>query len=311
MNLYDACPGRRIQRGGIPLKRILTCFLPLGIPLLIFRLGTLRHTDPGTGYYLGGHPVLCIAVLCFLILFCLAFALLAKREADRTAIDIPFLQSVFQKAPLVLSAALSILLILFRVPQVLSGERIQTILLLIYLVFHGLAAWSFLIIAFDLPEGPATLSDLLDAAPAAAFASELLLRYSVSPINLHDSVSVLRVICACALAMGWLRAASSLIGSDRKAFAVSAGTGLFAFFCCTVFQLPELPLLRCFSAADNLELMLQSAASVALLIFLSCMIPLPASGSEKMIFRKDETELPDRNPNHLTDTPVSSINTEE
>ncbi len=293
------------------MKRILTCFLPLGIPLLIFRLAMLRNTDPRTGYYLGDHLLLCIAVLCFLFLFCLAFALFAKREADRSSIDIPYLQSVFQKAPLVLSATLSVLLMLFRVPQVFSGERIQTILLLIYLVFHGFAAWSFLMAVFDLPEGPAALSDLLDAAPAAAFAAELLLRYSISPINLHDSVSVLRIICACALAMGWLRAASSVISSDRKAFAVSAGAGLFAFFCCTVFQLPELPLLRCFSSADNLELLFQAAASVSLLVFLSGMIMPPASGSEKKIFRKEETDLPDGDPELLTGSPESSITAEE
>lgn len=293
------------------MKRILTCFLPLGIPLLIFRLAMLRHTDPRTGYYLGGHPLLCITVLCFLILFCFAFALFAKREADRSSIDVPFLQSVYQKAPLVLSAALSVLLILFRAPQVFSGERIQTILLLIYLVFHGLAAWSFLMGAFDLPEGPAALSDMLDAAPAAAFAAELLLRYSVSPINLHDSVSVLRVICACALAMGWLRAASSVISNDRKAFAVSAGAGLFAFFCCVVFQLPELPLLRCFSSADNLELLFQAAASAALLVFLSGMILPPSSDSEKKIFRKEEPGLPDGDPDLLADSPESSVTAEE
>lgn len=272
------------------MKKNLSYYLAFSVPLLFFRIGMLRHTDPVTGYYLGGASVLCVILLAALILFSASFWFLTKRSPGK---DLPGLPLQILPAQLPVLYATGALSVLQCVPAVRSAggySRIQTVLLVLFLLFHLLAAAGLFAAARGLSSRNETLTDLLAVSPAAAFSMEMLLRYANRPINIHDSVSILRMLCAAALAVGWLRAASFLLTDNKPHYAVSAGFALFAFLAAVPLQLPEIFFLKgsnMFRSAS--ECLFHSFSAVSLLILL-CSGSGAVPEEPKKIFRAADEE---------------------
>ncbi len=272
------------------MKKNLLYYLAFSFPLLFFRIGMLRHTDPVTGYYLGDASVLCVILLCVLILFSASFWYMTKRTSDKDLPGLPLRILPAHQPVLYATCALSALQCVTAVRSAGGYSRIQTVLLVLFLLFHALAAAGLFSAARGLSSRNETLTDLLAVSPAAAFSLEMLLRYAARPINVHDSVSILRMLCAAALAVGWLRAASFLLTGNKPHYAVSAGFSLFAFLAAVPLQLPELFFLK---GSDmfhfTAECLFHAFSSVSLLILL-CSSSGVVPEEPKKIFRAAEEE---------------------
>jgi hypothetical protein len=109
-----------------------------------------------------------------------------------------------------------------------------------YAASHLLCAAFFFILATNASLPSTVLSDLFASSPAIAFAAQMLFLYAQKPVNIHDTFSVLSLLCEAALSIAWLRYCSALLAGNDSAFPSAVGFSIFALYMAIGFRLPEL-----------------------------------------------------------------------
>ncbi|MBR2999364.1 MAG: hypothetical protein IKF39_00060 [Oscillospiraceae bacterium] len=222
------------------MKRIFRLFFLFLIPFFLIRFSTLAETDSSTGFFTGGkygH---------FLYIVSLALAALTSFVA---AIRFRRLQVVPEapEAPSLLLQILMCLSALFSLQQLLlppltshiSSRALSVGVFFVYVASHLLSAAFFFLLAINKSLPSTVLSDLFASSPAVAFASQMLFLYAQEPVNLHDSLTVLTLLCEASLAVAWLRYCSALLAGSTAAFPSAVGFSTLALYLSVGFRLPE------------------------------------------------------------------------
>ncbi|MBQ8994990.1 MAG: hypothetical protein IJ091_04165 [Oscillospiraceae bacterium] len=223
------------------MKRIFRLYFLFLIPFFLIRLATLSQTDRVTGFFYGGSYGR------FLFLFSLALACVTALAAGLRIKN----KQVEPQPPKAASLLLQIVLCLaalFTLQQILippltskiSSRALSLGVFALYAVSHVFAAAFYFLLAANASLPTTLLSDLFAASPAVAFTSQLLFLYAQSPVNLHDSLTVLSLLCEAALAVAWLRYCSAVLAGSTVAFPSAVGFSVLAVYLAIGFRLPEL-----------------------------------------------------------------------
>ena len=223
------------------MKRIFRLYFLFLIPFFLIRWATLTQTDSSTGFFTGNQYGR------HLFLFSLALAaIIAASAAIRF-----FRKKVTPVNPGSPSLGIQIifsLTALFSLQQLfipplsskISSVALSVGVFIFYAVSHLLCAAFFFMLAANVSLPSSVLSDLFASSPAIAFASQMLFLYAQEPVNIHNSLAVLTLLCEGSLAVAWLRYCSALLAGNYAAFPSAVGCTLFALFLSVGFRLPEL-----------------------------------------------------------------------
>ena len=223
------------------MKRIFRLYFLFLIPFFLIRWATLAQTDSSTGFFTGKQYGR------YLFLFSLVLAAIIAVSAA-----VRFLKAkvapVNPGSPSLGIQILFSLTALFSLQQLLippltsqiSSVTLSVGIFIFYAVSHLLCAAFFFILATNASLPSTVLSDLFASSPAIALAAQMLFLYAQEPVNIHNSLAILSLLCEGSLAVAWLRYCSALLAGNNTAFPSAVGCTLFAFFLSVGFRLPEL-----------------------------------------------------------------------
>ncbi len=264
------------------MKRIFRLYFLFLIPFFLIRWATLSQTDISTGFFTG-KPYGRYLFLFSLILAAVISASAAVRFFRKKAVPVnPGSPSLGIQILLSLTALFSLQQLLIPpLTSQISSMVLSIGIFIFYAISHLLCAAFFFILATNKSLPHTVLSDFFASSPAIAFASQMFFLYAQKPINIHNSLAVLALLCEGALAIAWLRYCSALLAGSTSAFPSAVGFTLFAFFLSVGFRLPELFALPGRPSFLNIiSVMHHVFASLLLMFMVLASIPTPRSSEE-------------------------------
>lgn len=223
------------------MKRIFRLYFLFLIPFFLIRWATLSETDLSTGLFTGeryGHSLYIISLVLAAVVSLSAAVRFFRNKVVPAAPGAPALgmQILFSLTALF---SLQQLLIPPLTSQIAS-KALSMGIYVFYAVSHILCAAFFFLLAKNSSLPSSSMRDLFASSPAVAFTSQMLFLYAQKPINIHDSLSVISLLCEGALAIAWLRYCSALMAGSSSAFPTAVSFSVFALFMAVGFRLPLL-----------------------------------------------------------------------
>ena len=223
------------------MKRIFRLYFLFLIPFFLIRWATLSETDLSTGLFTGekyGHTLYLISIALAVII---SLSAAVRFFRNKTVPEVPGSPALGMQILFSLTALFSLQQLLIPpLTSQIESKILSNGIYIFYAVSHILCAAFFFLLAKNTSLPSSSLTDLFAASPAIAFTSQMLFLYAQKPINIHDSLSVVSLLCEGALAIAWLRYCSALLAGSSTAFPSAVGFSVFALFMAVGFRLPLL-----------------------------------------------------------------------
>ena len=223
------------------MKRIFRLYFLFLIPFFLIRWATLSQTDSSTGFFSGKQYGKHLFLFSLILAAVIAVSAAIRFFRQKVTPAIPGAPALGMQILFSLTALFSLQQILIPpLTSQISSVVLSIGIFIFYGISHLLCAAFFFILATNASLPSNSLSDLFASSPAIAFAAQMLFLYAQKPVNIHDTLTVLTLICEGCLAIAWLRYCSALLAGNTAAFPSAVGFTLFSLFVSVGFRLPEL-----------------------------------------------------------------------
>lgn len=222
------------------MRRIFRFYFLFAIPFFLIRLATIAETDLSTGFFFGSGYGRFLYFSSLVVAFVVAASAYFRTKRKGIVPAAPEAPPLFLQICLCLAALFSLQQLL--IPPLTSQITSRVLSVSVFVLFaaaHLFSAAFFFILAANKSLPSSVLSDMFASAPAIAFTAQMLFLYAQKPVNLHDSLTVLSLLCEAVLAIGWLRFCSAVLAGSSEAFPSAVFFSILAFYLSICFRLPE------------------------------------------------------------------------
>ena len=223
------------------MKRIFRFYYLFLIPFFLIRLAFLSQTDTSTGFFAGERFGRHLFFFSFVVAVVIAVSATIRFMRKQVVPVRPGSPALGMQILFSITALLSLQQILIPpLTSHISSFVLSVGIFIFYSIFHLLSATFFFILSTNSSLPSTLMSDLFASSPAISFTAQMFFLYAQKPINIHDTLSILSLLCEASLSIAWLRYCSALLAGNYEAFPSAVGFSVLAMYLAIGFRLPEL-----------------------------------------------------------------------